>query len=255
MAGTRLERTGALVTLRLDKARGNAIDEALAEELVRICQELERDDGVRGVLFASAHPKVFCPGLDLVSLMAYDRPAMERFMGIFAEAVWALYALPRPIVAALSGHAVAGGCVLALTADERVLKRGGIQIGLNEVRIGLPLPWTVSVLLRTTVPRGALAAVALLGRNFADEEAVKVGLVDGLAPSTDFEETCLARLEEFADKDAVALRTTKAFLRRDVLSEMKAREGELMGAFLDAWFSEATRERLRQTVAALTSKA
>ena len=89
--------------------------------------------------------------------------------------VWALYGLPRPMVAGVNGHAVAGGCILALTADHRVLRRGGAQIGLNEVRVGLPLPWSVSELLRASVPPPALGQVALLGRNFADEEAIRSG--------------------------------------------------------------------------------
>ncbi|HEU0094750.1 MAG TPA: enoyl-CoA hydratase/isomerase family protein, partial [Vicinamibacteria bacterium] len=176
MSGIRLERTGALVTARFDKARGNAIDEPFTQELLQVAKELGADPGVRGVLLASAHPKLFSPGLDLVTLLEYDRAAMERFMRLFAQAVWALYALPKPVVAAINGHAVAGGCILALTADYRILRRGGVQVGLNEVKVGVPLPWSVALLLRASVPAAALTQVALLGRNFADDDAIAVGL-------------------------------------------------------------------------------
>ena len=115
MSGVRIERDGRMAVLRLDKARGNAIDEPLVLALAEAAAELARDDGVGGVLLASAHPKLFCPGLDLVALAAYDRPAMERFMESFAVTVWALYGLAKPVVAAVSGAAVAGGCILALT--------------------------------------------------------------------------------------------------------------------------------------------
>src|SRR4029078_10839220 len=135
---------------------------------------------VRAALLASAPAKLFSPGLDLVTLVEYDRAAMERFMRVFAEAVWALYALPKPVVAPVSGHAVAGGCILSLTADYRVLKRGGIQVGLNEVKVGVPLPWSVALLLRASVPPSALTQVALLGRNFSDDDAIAVGLADQL---------------------------------------------------------------------------
>ncbi|HKC14012.1 MAG TPA: enoyl-CoA hydratase/isomerase family protein, partial [Vicinamibacteria bacterium] len=140
MGGIRVERQGRLVVLRMDKARGNAIDEPFLEELRGVCRDLAADAGVRGVLLASAHPKLFCPGLDLVTLFEYDRPAMERFLLTFEEATLALFSLPKPLLAAIAGHAVAGGCVLALTADHRILRRGS-QIGLNEVRVGIPLPW------------------------------------------------------------------------------------------------------------------
>jgi len=253
MSGVQIERQGTLAVLRLAKARGNAIDEPLVEELAAAAAELARDPGVRGVLLASGHPKIFCPGLDLVSLAEYDRPSMERFMTSFAVAVWALYGLPKPVVAAVSGAAVAGGCILALTADHRVLKHGA-PIGLNEVKVGVPLPWSVTRLLRATVHPTALSRIALLGRNFTDAEALEAGLADELAAAEGFEAACLARLEEYADKDPLALATTKAWLREGVLAEMMAHETERLGGFLDGWFSEGTQERIRATVASLRSK-
>ena len=251
MSGVRIEKQGPLAVLRLDKARGNAIDETLVDELMAAGTTLEADPAVRGVLLASAHPKLFCPGLDLVGLLEYDRPSMQRFMGKFAALVWGFYGLRKPVVAAVSGHAIAGGCILALTADHRVLARGQVQIGLNEVRIGVPLPWSVAVLLRATVPPGALARVALLGRNFADDEALQAGLADELADATGFEDFCLKRLEEFAEKDAAGVGTTKAWLRADALREMQKEEGRLSRDWLDAWFSDATRGRIREIVAGL----
>lgn len=251
MSAIRVEKQGPLAVLRLDKPRGNAIDEALVDELTAACVALEADTAVRGVLLASAHPKLFCPGLDLVALLEYDRPAMQRFMGKFAGMVWQLYGLRKPVVAGLGGHAIAGGCILALAADHRVLARGGVQIGLNEVRIGVPLPWSVAVLLRATVPPGALARVALLGRNFADDEALEAGLADELADAAGFEDFCLRRLEEFAEKDPVAVGTTKAWLRADALREMQQDEGRLSRDWLAAWFSEPTRARIREIVAGL----
>jgi enoyl-CoA hydratase/carnithine racemase len=251
VSGIRLERSGALVTARLDKPRGNAIDEPFTQELVQVAGQLASDPGVRGVLLASAHPKLFCPGLDLVTLLEYDRGGMERFMRLFAEAVWALYSLRKPVVAAVGGHAVAGGCILALTADYRVLKRGGVQIGLNEVKVGVPLPWSVAVLLRASVQPSALTQVALLGRNFADEGALAIGLADQLADADGFEDSCRARLEEFADKDPDAVAVTKVYLRAGPLAEMRARERDEMRTWLDRWFSDSTRERIRQIVAGM----
>ena len=237
--------------LRLDKQRGNAIDEPLVESLLEATARLAADASVHGVLLASAHPKVFCPGLDLVGLVDYDRPAMERFMLRFAEATWALYGFPKPVVAAVGGHAVAGGCILALTADYRVLRRGGAQMGLNEVRIGVPLPWSVSVLLRASIPSPSLAQVALLGRNFGDEEARAAGLADELADADGFEERCLERLQEFAEKDALAFAVTKSYLRGEGLVAMRTHERERIRQFLDGWFSEGTRRRMREMAEAL----
>ena len=247
----RVEREGALAVLRLDKKRGNSIDEPMVEDLVEACRALEEDEAVRGVLLASACPRLFCPGLDLIGLLDYDRSAMERFMKKFSEAVWSLYGLRKPVVAAINGHAIAGGCVFALTADYRVLRRGGFNIGLNEVRVGLPLPWTVAMLLRSSVGPERIGEVALLGRNFADEEARDVGLVHELAAGEELERVCLARLSEFAEKDAAALGATKRYLRAETLEAMRASEVGLLKEWLDVWFSDATRARIRATVESL----
>ena len=253
MSGIRIEKSGRLAVLRMDKARGNAIDEAFVGEMAAAVAAVGQDVGVRGVLLASGHPKLFCPGLDLVSLFAYDRPGMDRFMKAFSDMAIGLFALEKPMLAAISGHAVAGGCVLALTADHRILRRGA-QIGLNEVRVGVPLPWSVALLLRASVPAHALSRVALLGANFTDADAVGLGLVHEIHEAVGFEAACVARLAEFADKDARALGTTKSYLRASILLEMRAQEDARRGDFLDSWFSPEGRERIQATVESLQKK-
>lgn len=254
MGTIRVETDGGIAVVWLDKVRGNAIDEPLVNDLLEAARRLEADASVRGILLTSAHPRVFCPGLDLVTLFEYDRASMERFMLSFADMVTTLYGMPKPVVAGVNGHAVAGGCILALTADYRVLRRGAAQIGLNEVKVGVPLPWSVSVLLRASVPPPALSEVALLGRNFSDDDALRVGLADQLANADGFLDFCRVRLTEFAEKDAHALRVTKSYLRRAHLAEMQAGEAARIDEWLDGWFSEPTRARMRETVASLSKK-
>jgi enoyl-CoA hydratase len=251
--GVRVERHGPLVVLRLDKARGNAIDEPMVEGLVAAVEEVAPDDAVRGVLLASAHPKLFCPGLDLVTLVEYDRPGMERFFARFEDAMLALFSLRKPVVAAVGGAAVAGGCILALTADHRLLRRGS-AIGLNEVRIGVPIPGWVITLLRLSISPAAFTRVGLLGLNFTDEEAREAGLVHEVLPAEGFAGAAVARLEELASRDPVALGTTKAWLRQAALAEMEDRRAERRSEFLDAWFSPATQETIRKMVASLTRR-
>ena len=250
MSTLRYERQGSLGILRLDKARGNAIDDALLEDMARWIVEATRDDQLRGVLLASAHPKLFCPGLDLVSLVDRDREAMRDFMNRFATVLWGLFGLLKPVVAAVNGPAVAGGCILALAADARVIARGA-PIGLNEVKIGVPLPWSVVMLLKSTVPPTSLAEVALLGRNFDGDDALRVGLADAVVEKDQLESAALARLQEFAEKDALAFGATKGWLRSQTVATMKAHEAETADVWLDAWFSAPTRERLRHMVDAL----
>lgn len=254
MSTLRIETRGEIAILRMDKARANAIDPPFVADLVAAARQLSGDSSVRGVLLASAHPKIFCPGLDLMTLLELDRAAMESFMMVFAEAVQTLYAFPKPLLAAVNGHAVAGGCVLMLTADYRVLKTEGAQVGLNEVKVGVPLPWSVAELLRASVPPPYATKVGLLGRNFASAEALAAGLVDELAPADGFEDACLARLNEFVEKDLASFARTKAYFRAATLASMGEGERGRIGEWLDCWFSESTRNRIGKTVEALKSK-
>jgi enoyl-CoA hydratase/carnithine racemase len=251
--GIRIERQRRLAVLRMDKTRGNSIDEAFVGDMAQATAEVARDAQVGGVLLASAHPKLFCPGLDLVTLLEYDRPGMDRFMKSFGDMALGLFALEKPVVAAISGHAVAGGCVLALTADHRILRRGA-QIGLNEVKVGVPLPWSVALLLRAAVPPPSVSRVALLGSNFTDEEAVALGLVHEVRDADGFEAACLARLAEFAERDPRAVALTKSYLRAAVLAEMRSQEDARRGDFLDAWFSPEGQGRIRGVVESLAKK-
>jgi enoyl-CoA hydratase len=249
----KVEEQGRLRVVRMDRPRGNAIDGGFLQEMAEALRVLAADDGANAVLLASAHPKLFCPGLDLVSLSALDRPALDAFMRAFGDVALGLYGLAKPVVAALSGHAVAGGCVLALTADHRILRRGA-QVGLNEVKVGVPLPWSVALLLRASVPPSSLSRVALLGSNFTDEEAVALGLVHEVREAEGFEQACLARAEEFADKDPRAAALTKTYLRASVLAEMRSQEDARRADFLDAWFSPAGQARIQAVIQSLAKK-
>jgi len=247
-----LTKEGAVGVVRLERAHGNAIDDALVEALVATLGEAESDPAIRGVLL-TAGGKIFCPGLDLQQLLALDREAMERFMRRFSAAVLTLYAFPKPVVASLHGHALAGGCVLALCADWRVLRRGAF-VGLNEVKVGVPLPFGVALIVREAVPRHKLTGVALLGRNHSDADALAAGLADELADDGAVETVARERLEEFVSKDAFAFAVTKRYLRSPVVERVRANNQLLLPEWLDGWFSPGTRARIGAIVTELQEK-
>jgi enoyl-CoA hydratase len=241
-----------LLTIRLKRAHGNAINGELVEALIDACARVESDASVRGVLLAAAG-KLFCPGLDLVELSRLDRPAMERFFERFNACILRWYTLEKPVVAALQGHAVAGGCVLALAADWRVLWRGAM-IGLNEIRVGVPLPWGVALMLCESVAPARREEVALFGRNYVDEEAIAAGLAHEVRDAEGFEEYCRARLAELAEKDARAFALTKRYLRASTLERMRADAGRSDRDWLSSWFSADTQARIAAIVAGLESR-
>jgi enoyl-CoA hydratase len=245
-----LEIDGELATLRLSRDHGNAINGELVEDLSDACAEVAADDRIRGATLA-ASGKLFCPGLDLQELIELGRPAMEQFVLRLGACILALYSFPKPLVAALHGHAIAGGCVLSLTADWRVLREGALT-GLAEIRVGVPFPFGVATILRETAIK--LEEVALFGRNYEGQEAVAAGLVHEVAAADDFESRCRERVEELAAKDSGAFAITKRYLRAPAVERIRAREAGLVHEFVDAWFSPETRKRLEGIVAELKSR-
>lgn len=241
-----LETDGGLAAVRLSRAHGNAINDELVGDLTDAFRETRQDASVRGVLLV-ASGKLFCPGLDLQELIELDRAAMERFLERFNACMLDLYSFDKPLVAAIHGHAIAGGCILALTADWRVLREGAM-VGLNEVRVGVPFPFGISMMLRESVHAPRLEEVALFGRNYKDREAVSTGLVHELHPAEGFEDHCRGRLEELAGKDSRAFAVTKRYLRSSTVERIRARDRASMPEFIDAWFSEETRSRLQGIV-------
>ncbi len=242
-----------LATVRLHRRHGNAINLDMVDELTSTFRRLESDDAVRGVQLAAAG-KLFSPGLDLQELIELERGDMARFLERFNACILSLYTFAKPVVAAIHGHAIAGGCVLTLTADWRVLQHEKM-IGLNEVRVGVPFPFGVAMILRESVPQRHLEEIALYGRNYRGEEAANVGLVHEVHAAEGFEEHCGIRLESLANKDAAAFAITKRYLRAPTVERIMADEARLEVDFLDRWFSDTTRAKIRAIVDELKGKA
>lgn len=253
MSTVQIEIRDGVGTLRLAGPRGNAMSGELVEDLSSAIRTVAGEPSVRVVHLASAHPKLFCPGLDLVALSDYSRGEMGGYMMSFATLLTDLFALKKPVVAAVNGAAVAGGCLLALTADWRIAKRGAVM-GLNEVKVGVPLPWSAVMLLKTAAPAHARSAVALLGRNFEGEAAVAAGLASELSEADAFDAAVADRLAEFAEKDAYAFGVTKGHLRGATVASMREREVSLLDEFLDGWFSEGTQARIAKAIETLRSR-
>ena len=251
MATVQVEIKDGIGTIRLAGPRGNAMSAELVSDLSSALRTVGGEASVKAVLLTSAHPKLFCPGLDLVSLSEINRSDMGAFMLEFSSVLTDLFALKKPVVAAVNGAAVAGGCLLALTADWRVVKRGAVM-GLNEVKVGVPLPWSAVMILKTAAPASFHTAVALLGRNFEGDSALASGLAHEVVDAERLESTVAERLAEFADKDPFAFGVTKGYLRGPAVASMRDRDAALLDEFLDGWFSEGTQARIRKVVAALS---
>jgi enoyl-CoA hydratase len=245
-----MERHDEVALLRLRGGKANAMTPDFLGALPRLVDEAEA--GGAAALVVTGYDSYFSAGLALPLLVGLDRERMRGFMGLFAGAMLRVFRCELPVVAAVNGHAIAGGCVLALQCDARIMADGGGRIGLNEVRLGIGLPASVVEPLRLAVPPGSLRPIALEGNLFAPADALAVGLVDEVAPAGEVIARAIARAKALAQAPRAAYAQVKLALRRPALEAMERHGEQERERWLDAWFAEAAQRRLAETVARLT---
>ena len=227
-----------MVTLTLDAPGKNALGLALMESVIARL----RDAAGEPVLVTGAGD-AFSAGLNLKEVAALDRHAGERFLGVLEDMVEALFTYPGPMVAAVNGHAIAGGCVVALAADYRVLASAPqVRIGLNEVALGLEYPPKVFALVRHRVPPRGLERVVLEAGLYDPATALQLGLVDELA--ADPVAVATARLATLATHPRRAYVETKRTLRAGVLDVSEARRRWFLEELVPAWVTPEVKARV-----------
>lgn len=243
------DELAAICTIRLSGAKGGAMDAAMLDELERQVDAFEAGPARAAVI--AGQGRFFSTGLALPSLIDLDRGAMRAFISRFGRVMLRVLACERPIVAAVNGHAIAGGCVLALMCDWRISVDEGAKIGLSEAQLGVGLPAIVVAPLRAAVPPASLVPLALEGRLCTPAEARDLGLVHELAPAAALEARALATARALAAPPGVGIGQIKRSLRAPLLETIARTEAAETERWLDTWFSEPAQSRLRAAVASL----
>jgi len=246
----RIERNGPVAVLRMEHGKANAIGAAFLERMEGLLAEAAD----ARALVLTGHGAFFSAGLDLPALVPLDRTAMREQIVRFDAAMLRLFELPMPVVAAVNGHAVAGGCVLALQADVRIGADRDARIGLNEAQLGIGLPAVVVETLRWQVPGSSLAEIALEGRLFSPREALRVGLLHEVVAEGELLSRAIERAAALAALAPAGIRMVKQSLRRPAARAARESEGAEAERWLDTWFAPDTQRLLRDTVARLGKK-
>lgn len=228
----------------------NALDERLMGEL-RAAIERLAEQGAPPLVLSSAHPKLFCPGWDLKQLAGADRARVAAFLTTFDELVLSLFSYPGPTVAAVAGHAVAGGCLLALACDLRVMIAGRPRIGLSELALGVPLPRGSVLMLRSRLAPVAFDELVYRGEGCAAGRAVELGLVHRACGLHEFEGAIQRLLGAACMQSRAAFAATKRFAHAGAWEAMAAGDTAAADAFLAAWFEPPTQARLADLAARL----
>lgn len=198
-----LEKDGGLARLTLDHPPLNVLDIPMMEDMADVLGRLAADPDV-SVLVITGAGRAFCAGVDVAD---HTAERVSKMLGIFHTVIERIRALPFPVVAAVNGAALGGGCELLLAADI-VLARSGAKIGQPEIRLGV-FPPVAAVLMPQLIGVQATMDLILSGRTLLAEEAHGLGLVSRVIPADDFQEEVDSYVNGLASLSAPVLRLTK----------------------------------------------
>jgi enoyl-CoA hydratase len=239
-----VERRGPVAIVRLDHGKVQALDDIVLNELVARLDAVETSDARAVVLTATG--RVFSAGVDLQKVLDGGAEYLARLIPALASAFGRLFAFPRPVVAAINGPAVAGGCILACACDRRILVAGG-RSGASELLVGVPFPVAALEILRWACG-DRTEEVVLTGRLYESDDAVSVGLAHEIVAPDDLLDRAMAVATDLAAVAPGAFRLAKAQLRRPAVERIAADAPVVDPEVLALWTSADTLASIRAQV-------
>lgn len=242
-----------MALIGLDRGKSNAINFEMLRELKSLIKNIGQDDTVAGVII-HGKDRFFSSGLDLIELYDYDKTQIREFWELFLEVVGDLVAFKKPTVAAISGHSPAGGCVLALCCDYRLMNHGDFVIGLNEIPVGLIVPTSIFSLYSFWLGQKKAYQFLTEGKLLSPKEALQEGLVDQVVEPERLRSEAEKRLSIYIRFDANAWQQSKLNMRKRLIADFRQHDQSMLDTLLKQWWDPSTRSILKTIISNLTDK-
>ena len=246
-----LTTRGRVAVLQMTHGKANALDVEFCRALsaqVHACQQ-----SAAGALVITGQGKMFSAGVDLLRMSDGGAPYIHDFLSVMNHTFQTLFAFPKPLVVAINGHAIAGGCVIACCADYRIMAREPGRIGIPELLVGVPFPVVPLEIVRFATPKQHLQALIYRGLTPTADQALAYGLVDAVVDPDALIDEAIAVAAQLAEVPFDAFHLTKRLLREPALRQM--REGGVIDAVVqDAWVGEPVQAAIRDYVARTLKK-
>lgn len=243
---------GRVREIQLDRAPANALNRELIDKLI---EQLNFAGTSSAAVVVSGRPGMFSAGLDVPSLLQEDSAGMAEFWKSFSLLARTIAFMPVPTVFALTGHCPAGGIVLAMYGDYRIMSAGKYKTGMNEVQVGLVVsPVIRNAAVRLIGPHTA-AKILVTGSILSPEEALAIGLVDALAEDPEATVSqAIDYCQHLLSLPANAMLATRALVREDLHRLFDDEHAIGVEQFLELWFSGPTQKTLKEMVARIQNK-
>jgi Delta3-Delta2-enoyl-CoA isomerase len=242
-----------LAIISLNRGRSNPINHQMVKELTEGIKTLENDDTVSGVILTGKEG-FFSSGIDLIEAYDYDQDQSRAFWVDFLALQNTLTAFRKPIVAAISGHSPAGGCILAICCDYRIMAEGKFVIGLNEIPVGILVPASVFNLYAFWLGQRKAYQYLMEGKLLSVNEALQTGLIDEISTPDNLMNVAVGKVLAYMKLNPVTWSESKLNLRKELLGKLKADQSDTLNKMLEQWWAPATRQSLQMLIQNLKSK-
>ena len=238
-----IEKKKDYVIVQMNRPKVNAINEQMVAEIRQTFQALEKDDSCRGVILTGI-PNFFSAGLDVIELFDYDEARMRDFFIAFGSLHVEMVRFTKPFICAITGHSPAGGCVMSITADYRVMAEGPkYSIGLNEIAVNIQISRNLIEAYAYWLGRSKANQFVLDGKLLSTQEAFDYGLVDQICPLDEVLEQAEKKMQQYILADANIFKNTKKKLRNNWLTNLVFDEAELEEA-IKIWWNPEVRMKM-----------
>lgn len=253
MKHIRIEENRPIQHIYLDRGKSNAMDSVLIKELTTALLEADSRPDLEGIVL---HGKegFFSSGLDLVALYAYNEKEIEDLWNSFFSLIETFLRFSKPAISAISGHSPAGGCVLALCCDYRMMAEGEYVIGLNEVPVGLVVPQSIFALYAFWIGEAKAYKSLLTGKLYSPQDALADRLIDEIVDSRRLFRLSEQRLNNFTQFEKNAWRKSKRNFRQDLIQSFQENREKAIKDILEQWWKPSTREVMHILIENLNSK-
>ncbi len=240
--------------VQMNRGKVNAINHEMVQELRQTFQEFQNDPEVKGVIL-TGQPHYFSAGLDLIELFQYNKLQISDFFEAFGTLYQELAQFPKPFISAISGHAPAGGCVLAVTCDNRYMASGDqYVIGLNEVAVNIQISQNLTEAYAFWMGEGLANRYILEGKLLSGQEAVAAGLVDALVPLEQVVGHAELKMQQYMKADQEIWVNTKKKLRKHWLEKLDQDAKNSLKEAATLWWKPEIRAKMEAYVHSFSNK-
>jgi len=242
------ENHDSVGVIRLGHGVTNAIDLALVAELDDLLLQVSLDSRVHSLVLTGSNDKFFSIGFAIPSLYDLSERDFKVFYQAFNRFCITLYSFPKPTLAAMPGHAIAGGCILALCCDFRLIASGHRLMGLNEIKLGVPVPYPADRILREIVGVRQASWIMETGDFFSPEKALLLGLVDQIVPIDELETVAFEKVRNIGSLSPPAFALIKHNRVGPVIDHLEQAMEPKEEAFIERWYSPEARQHLKDAM-------